>query len=184
MSAAIKLGYGMLVAGFLAGAYATALDVESVSWGLFLPSAVVAALGLGIVKRSARGAAQAEHVLTANRAILEVSLDRVIEEVEAIARSRRESAVPSTDDLRGEIDARLREHFRDFVEVRESLVHLYGIQAYADVMSEFAAGERSINRVWSASTDGYGAEADRYLDVGATRFRAARDRLSAFADAS
>ena len=180
----VRLGYIMLVAGFLTGAYATALDVESVAWPLFLPSAVVAALGLGIVKRSARSASQAEHVLAANRTILESSLDRIINEVEAIAKIRRESSSLTTDDLRGEIDSRLREDFRQFVEVRESLIHLYGIQAYADVMSEFAAGERNINRVWSASTDGYGTEADNYLSLAATRLRTARERLSSFPDAA
>ncbi len=142
----LKPGYILLIAGFLAGAYATALDVESVNWAMFLPAAVAAAVGLGILKQSARGAAQAEHVLTANRAILESSLDRVIKQVQAIAGMRRDSTGLSTDELRREIDSRLREDFRRFVEVRESLVHLYGIQAYADVMSEFAAGERAQRR--------------------------------------
>lgn len=176
----IKAGYLMLVAGFLAGAYATALDIDAVDWALFLPSAIVAVVGLVIVKRGERGAAQAEHVLDANRSILETSLDHVISEVEAISATRRTSSDISTDGLRGEIDTRLREDFRRFVEARESLVHLYGIQAYADVMSEFAAGERNVNRVWSASTDGYGDEADAYLDRAASRFRSARERLSAF----
>ena len=35
------------------------------------------------------------------------------------------------------------------------MIHVFGMQNYADVMSNFAAGERYINRVWSASTDGY-----------------------------
>ena len=179
-----KLGYLLLIAGFLGGAYATSLDIDAVSWALFAPAAAVAAAGLLIIKKTERGAAQAEHVLDANRAILESSLAKLINDVEAMSAQRRTEEALSTDALRGEIDARLREDLRQFVEARESLVHLYGIQAYADVMSEFAAGERHINRVWSASTDGYGDEADRYLEQAARRFKSAQERLSAFADAA
>lgn len=44
-------------------------------------------------------------------------------------------------------------------------------------MSDFAAGERYLNRVWSASADGYGQEARCYLQRAAARFHAARERL-------
>jgi hypothetical protein len=44
-------------------------------------------------------------------------------------------------------------------------------------MSQFAAGERYINRVWSASADGYDAEARNYLERAASQFRDARQHL-------
>ena len=52
---------------------------------------------------------------------------------------------------------------------RESadLIHLFDLQTYADWMSSFAAGKRYINRVWSASADGYDAEAREYLQCAA-----------------
>ncbi len=53
-----------------------------------------------------------------------------------------------------------------FVEARETIPHVYGLQAYADVMSHFAAGERYLNRVWSASADGYVDEVRTYLEEG------------------
>jgi hypothetical protein len=40
-------------------------------------------------------------------------------------------------------------------------------------MSAFAAGERYINRVWSASTDGYVDEVCNYLDRATQQFREA-----------
>lgn len=49
------------------------------------------------------------------------------------------------------------------------MVHLFGLQTYADIMSNFAAGERYINRVWSASADGYDEEADIYLKKAAVQ---------------
>jgi hypothetical protein len=59
------------------------------------------------------------------------------------------------------------------------MVHLFGLQTYADIMSNFATGERYINRVWSASADGYKSEADSYLSRAAEQFRNAQAQLGA-----
>jgi hypothetical protein len=58
------------------------------------------------------------------------------------------------------------------------MVHLFGMQTYADIMSHFAAGERYINRVWSSSADGYDAEAETYLHKAAEQFADAQRQLS------
>ena len=44
-------------------------------------------------------------------------------------------------------------------------------------MSNFAAGERYINRVWSASADGYDHEARTYLEKAANQFQDAQQQL-------
>jgi len=44
-------------------------------------------------------------------------------------------------------------------------------------MSAFATGERYINRVWSASTDGYVDEVRSYLERALQQFREARTLL-------
>ena len=49
----------------------------------------------------------------------------------------------------------MRDDLRRFAEAHERMVHLFGPQAYADIMSSFAAAARYINRVWSVSVDGY-----------------------------
>jgi hypothetical protein len=59
------------------------------------------------------------------------------------------------------------------------MIHLYGLQTYADIMSEFASGERYVNRVWSASADGYGDEASAYLDRARAQFEHAYGQLRA-----
>ncbi len=46
-----------------------------------------------------------------------------------------------------EIDTLFRDDLINFVDARDSMKHLFGIQAFADIMSSFAAGERYINRV-------------------------------------
>ena len=66
-----------------------------------------------------------------------------------------------------------------FVESREAISHVYGLQAYADVMSHYAGGERFLNRVWSASADGYVDEVNTYLGRSLEQFEIARDKLAA-----
>lgn len=168
------LGFALLALGFLLGAYATALDIDRTDWSLFVPALAVAVAGLIAMKMSARGEARSEQVLTSNRVELETSLERVLGELEFIIEQRPKTAI---DDLRDDLDARLRDDLRRFADARKSMVHLFGIQAYADIMSEFAAGERIVNRVWSASADGYAEEADACLAQALSRFREARRRL-------
>lgn len=50
-------------------------------------------------------------------------------------------------------------HFNDFADSRNTITQRYGLTAFAEIMSEFATGERYINRAWSASADGYIDEA-------------------------
>lgn len=168
------LGFTLLIVGFLAAAYATALDIRATDWILFTPAALVGLAGVVLVKREASGAAQTVEVLVGNRAVLAASLDNIVRELDAIA---KDTATPAGS-LRHEIDRRLRDDLRRFADARESMVHLFGLQAYADIMSDFAAGERYVNRVWSASADGYGEEARRYVKRAATRFHTARERLA------
>ena len=169
-------GFFLLALGFLIGAYSTALDVEATRWQLFVPAAVAAIVGLVLVKRAERGEAQSEHVLQANRTELTESLGNLVRELGELEAA---GVVIPADQLRDEIDERLRDDLRRFADARESLVHLFSLQTYADIMSEFAAGERYVNRVWSASADGYEAEARRYLGKAAEQFRLAHEQLSA-----
>lgn len=168
-----SVGYLLLIAGFLGGAFATALDVRDTQWLLFWSAAIVAALGVMLLKRGARSAARSEVVLTANRATLRESLDIVVAGIESLQAKEQ-----SDSRLRTAIDD-LQPDLQRFADARESLVHLAGMQAYADIMSEFAAGERYLNRVWSASADGYTGEATDYLERAARQFRKARDAFAA-----
>jgi hypothetical protein len=75
-----------------------------------------------------------------------------------------------------------REFPRDldaFVQARESVAHRFGLQAYAEVMNPFAAGERYLNRVWSAAADGYLDEALEYIGRAREQFHTAHDNLAA-----
>jgi hypothetical protein len=170
------IGFMFLIAGFLAAAYSTALDTEMTNWNYFVPAALLAIAGVFVLKRQARGEARAEHVLTANRAELGQSLSNIIDGLESIDSNSKNF---STLELRESIDEKLRDDLRRFADARETLIHLYGLQTYADIMSDFAAGERYVNRVWSAAADDYQAEAWTYVGKALDRFREATGRLEA-----
>lgn len=161
-----QIGYFLLAAGFLCGAYATALDVELVDWTIFVVSALAALAGLIIVKRQASAFARSDTVLELNRGELRESINNIVRDLGELNGDMAKHG----SQLRDAIDLKLRADLRRFVDARESMVHLFGLQTYADIMSSFAAGERYINRVWSASADGYDEEASAYLRKAAAQF--------------
>ena len=168
-----NLGYFLVVAGFLGGAFATSLDVQNVDWTLFGVTAAAGIIGLIIYKQQVGSLARSESVLETNRVELRESIANVVEDL----RSINEGELTRGAVLRDRIDLKLREDLRRFADARESMVHLFGLQVYADIMSNFAAGERYINRVWSASADGYDEEADTYLKKAAEQFDEAKKQL-------
>jgi len=173
-----NLGYFLVIAGFLGGAFATSLDVQNVNWALFGVTALAAVVGLGIYKQQIGSMARSESVLESNRIELRESIANVVIDLRDI----NEGELTRGAVLRNRIDLKLRDDLRRFADARESMVHLFGLQTYADIMSHFATGERYINRVWSASADGYDEEADAYLIKAVEQFDEARKQLLNAAD--
>lgn len=162
----------MIAAGFLGAAYATSLHADQVDWTLFAIAALASVAGVIIAKRLDSADARSESVLKTNRTELNESIANIVTQLGEVSDT-------SGEQLRDWIDEELREDLRRFADARESMVHLFGLQTYADIMSNFATGERYINRVWSASADGYDAEADTYLGRAAEQFRDAQTQLTA-----
>ena len=53
------------------------------------------------------------------------------------------------------------------------------MSVFADVMNDFAVGERYLNRVWSASIDGYIDEVQEYLGRSKEQFISAQTKVGA-----
>jgi hypothetical protein len=170
-----KIAYLLLVAGFLHGTYVAALDEKVVDWTLFAFAAAAAIAGVLLAKRASSAEARSGSVLEMNRNELNESLANIVRDLDELAGG----TVPTDEALRHWIDNTLRNDLRRFADARQSMVHLYNLQTYADIMSEFAAGERYINRVWSSAADGYNEEAHRYLDRAVEQFRLAKSQLAA-----
>lgn len=165
------LGFVLLAVGFLAGAFVASLDALTTDWRWFIPSAALAFGGLMLHRKALRAESHSEARIAANRAVLDESLKRIMAELEALRGQK--SAIP-TYEMRFEIDRRFRDDLFAFVDARHSMKVLFGLQAYADIMSAFASGERYLNRVWSASTDGYVDEVLQTIEHAYEQFVEAR----------
>ena len=161
----------IIMAVFLAGAFLSVLDPTEVNWVWFAPVLTVGVVALIIYKKAHRVEARSSDRLSGNLHILESSLANILGNLEALNTNSENLPVY---EARFEIDRLLREDLNNFANARESMKHVFGLQNYADVMSAFAAGERYINRVWSASTDGYVDEVRSYLERATYQFRDAR----------
>lgn len=75
------------------------------------------------------------------------------------------------------IDQMQREHVIPFVASRELLVARLGLGRYAEIMDAFAAGERQMNRAWSAAADDVTEESVQSLKRAAELFEEAVRRL-------
>lgn len=69
------------------------------------------------------------------------------------------------------------EHVPPFIAARPQLAARLGLAGYAQLMDRFAAGERQLNRAWSAAADGYEEEAVRCLDNASILLEEAEQRM-------
>lgn len=157
----------MIVIGFIAGALLSVVDELEVQWGFFVCVLIVGAIGVVLVQSGKRQHTKSEEKLTSNIQNIQASLSRIAENITQL-NAAKDSI--NTYDMRGRIDELFSDDLAVFVQARESISHLYGLQAYADIMSYFASGERYLNRIWSASADGYIDEVNIYLDKAQQQF--------------
>jgi hypothetical protein len=132
-------GYLLTVLGFLAGAFLASLDPVEMQWRWFVPCLLIGSIGVFLVKRSSHASARSDETLANNRDHVEGSLDSILENLAVLDAGKAD--IPPYE-LRFEIDRRFRTDLNRFVAARESLVHIYGLQAYADIMSAFALRRR------------------------------------------
>jgi hypothetical protein len=169
-----KLGYLMITLGFLAGALTAVVDKEQIRWDHFALALILGVAGVAIVRISDRRDKLHEGKLASNMQAVETSLDRIVKNMTGL---NDEKASINTYDVRHRIDELFTDDLNTFVEARKSIAHTHSLNAYADVMTSFAAGERYLNRVWSASTDGYIDEVNAYLDKAKEQFVDTHDKV-------
>ncbi len=164
-----RAGMLLVTLGFLAAAWVGVQDDTTIAWGPFAIASFVGVLGVVLARRGVRAEAEHAETVATNIETIRQSLENLAEKV---ARLNREQETTWVYDVHGRIDELLLDDIRAFVDARETIAVRWGLQAYADVMSHFAAGERYINRVWSASADGYVDEVAEYLQRAEEQFAA------------
>ncbi len=167
-----RIGLGLITLSFLVGAYLASLDPETLDWILYFPVLLVGVVGAVMVRIAHRNRHGSEETIRANTAVLRESLDAALRAVESI-----QADPPGVYAVSRAIDDRVIDHLNRFVSVRDAMKSAYGLNGFASVMGPYAGGERYLNRVWSASADGYVDEVTEYLGRALEQFRIARQVL-------
>jgi len=168
-------GLSLIAIAFLAGSWVSVLHAENeVPWAWYVPAFAVGVAGVAIARVGGRRAVGHADVVAGRFRTVVESIERIAERIDDLNRNKLTIDVY---DLHGKIDELFPEHLTAFVDARESIIHRHGLQTYADIMNEFAAGERYLNRVWSASVDGYVDECHQYLEAARVQFEGAREAL-------
>jgi hypothetical protein len=161
------IGLIIVLMVFLAGAFLSVLDPEAVAWNWMVPVLFIGGIGLWMHRKASHAEDRSDDKLAGNMDTLQSSLERILHNLEDM--DARKLEIPVYE-ARFEIDHLFREDLNLFAEARESMIHVFGMQQFADVMSSFAAGERYINRIWSASTDGYEDEVRKFISRARDQF--------------
>lgn len=162
-----NIGYLLITAGFLAGAFFAVEQREGLAVPYFLTALVAGAVGVAMVRAARHQEATRAETIRTNLEAIEQSLVSVVEKMRRLDHTKADTNVY---ELRHVIDREFPNDLDAFVQARYSLVHSFGLQPFADVMNPFAAGERNLNRVWSASADGYIDEAHTYVGKAREQF--------------
>ena len=182
MNATRVVGHVLLWLGFLAGAFVAVRSVEveaapwsTISWPAYGLAIFVATAGVVVLRatKTAVGVALAEEAKAIDQ--LEAILARLQSTVEQWSSQSDEINVY---EFHGMIDETLAEDLGQFADLRETMIPEFGLDHYARIMTEFALAERTLNRTWSASADGYIDEVRTCLARAAAHLTTARKRLA------
>lgn len=163
-----RLGIVLMIVGFFLAALVSVRHTDgagrgwqTIEWSYYAAAFVVGVIGVVLIRVAASRVSSHEEKVATDISKLNESVN-LLQNRLALALAEREQR--NVYDIHGWIDSELELPISDFVEARESMIPLYGLQSYADIMTQFAGGERAINRAWSASADGYIDEVWTCLD--------------------
>ena len=134
-----------------------------IPWVWYGVSVVICVAGIVMLKQTGSPEQQREQGSNLSLADLSERLTRLIDNLEVLIKSVDE--LPPSQ-ITARIDEQLADDFREFADGRNLITTEYGLNVFADVMTQFASGERSVNRAWSAAADGYVDESETCLKRG------------------
>ena len=169
------LGYLLMSLGFIGSALVATIDKEMVNWAYFTATMVTGIAGVIILRITIKRHLKGEEKVGADISTIEKSLGNIVQNMTAF---NQEKVNINVYDIHEKIDTIFLDDLENFLAARESIIHQYDLQSYADLMSHFAAGERYLNRSWSASADGYVDESYAYVDKALEQFTVAQDHFN------
>lgn len=152
-------GTVMLWAGFLGGSFFTVLNLENkdapwstITWLPYLGCAAIGVVGVVILRLEKASLSSEKAASAALIDDLKNSLAVAADQASMLVKQLNEM---TCEDVLEFIDNECVPHMNEFADGRETIIERADMAAYAAVMTEFASGERYLNRAWSEAADGY-----------------------------
>ena len=168
------IGLILITIGFLAGSLVSVLKIEEVQWTYFVISIIVGIVGVILTHAGHKKIHTSEEALSKNITSVETSLENIVKNITDL---NSQKGRINTYDVRFKIDELFPNDLAAFIEARQSISHVFGLVAYGEIMSSFAAAERYLNRVWSASADGYIDEVNTYIERAKEQFTESLEKI-------
>jgi hypothetical protein len=172
-----SLAISIIAIGFIGMTYLSCLDLLEIRWSLYFIGFAFTGSGVILYKYDMRRKGDIEKDSNTHQELLIEILSHVISKLETL---NIQKSKLSSEEICFKIDKDVHENLNRFVENRETISLRYGTKVYGEVMSLFSAGERYINRVWSASSDGYYDEMSTYLEKSLLEFQKTEQLLRNF----
>lgn len=174
-------GQALLWLGFLGGSFAAVLRLENeaapwqtVPWLPYILSAAVGVAGVVLLRRE-KAAQSSESA--ASEGGFELVTSSLADSASKVAQLKSQLDEMTCEEVLEYIDTECVPSLADFADARMVISNRFGTAKYAEVMTEFASGERYLNRAWSAAADGYVDEVERSVGHANTFIAAAQAKL-------
>jgi hypothetical protein len=175
------LGQIVMWGGFLSGSLATVFRLEvvddkwsTINWIWYGLSIAVGVAGVALIRISKWSLVGKSEKSQADLAQIKTSLHHLIATVGSFNAS---IATMTPKQMVVFIDEQLSEDLRTFADGRDSITAEHNLEVFAEVMTQFAAGERAINRAWCAAADRYVDEAANCVMRALAFFQEAQNAL-------
>lgn len=179
----LAIGQVLLWIGFLGAALTTVSNLEvkeepwsSISWWRYAGWMLLGWSGVAVL-RVGRASRQS-HPEEAG-----MELESVVAKLQQCSVAMDQNLAASIDSLTCEkvldiIDRQLAPMLIEFADQSKCIAEGLGTGPFSQIMSEFASGERYMNRAWSAAADGYVDEVTRSVRIANDFLKAAADHAN------
>lgn len=148
----------------------------TINWPWYLISAGVCIAGICFLRVGKKSSVGSSGKVEANLKQIKLHLTNAVNNAETL---NTEISKYKPRQILNFIEEHLMEDLDAFAEGRDSITDEHGLEVFANVMTQFASGERAINRAWCASADGYVEEAATSVAHGLAMLQSAKKLLEA-----
>lgn len=148
----------------------------TINWAWYLISAGICVAGVCFLRIGKKSAVGKTGKVEANLSQIKAHLANAVNNSETLSNTMKDY---KPRQILNFIEENLLEDLDGFAEGRDSITDEHGLEVFAKVMTQFASGERAINRAWSASADGYVDEAATCVAHGLAMLKSAQKMLEA-----